>query len=149
MSYAASNVTRTLRSKVQCFSLTGYEGKENAYQEFHVLSSLIMPRMITRKKGFQWKKPTDPLLFQRTESPLKRSLKTGTKWNISKNFSTRSMPEVRGNEKKNYIGYYALLQLANSHACHLKGFVRVRPSLKVQLKFFKFDVCNPCLCSPS
>ena len=65
-----------------------------------------------RKKGFQWKKPTDPLLFQRTESPLKRSLKTETKWNISKNFSTRSMPKVRGNEKKKNL--YWLLRLATT-----------------------------------
>lgn len=75
---------------------------------FMFFLSLIMPRMITRKKGFQWKKPTDPLLFQRTESPLKRSLKTETKWNILKNFSTRSMPEVRGNEKKTFTLVTAL-----------------------------------------
>ena len=61
---------------------------------------LVMPKMITRKKGFQWKKPTDPLLYQRTASLLKRSLETETKWNILKNFSTRSMLRVRGNVKK-------------------------------------------------
>lgn len=70
--------------------------KECNYHVFYVpFLSLVTLKMTTRKKGFLWKKLTGPLPYQKMDLHSKRSLETETKWKISRNFSTKSMLEVR------------------------------------------------------